>query len=124
MVLLSGLGAAIRDTFRTSFVLFGTAVGLWVGAAALELMQHAVEWELGLFDADASIEAAVASGTFHAAGWAKVAAVVLFTWLVPRYLYQERDWGRVLRADRTLAKGVAVMAGVSGLRVRVLDALT
>ena len=113
--MISGLGAAIRDTYRTSVVLFGTAVGLWIGVAAVELAQHAVEWELGMFAADASIEAAVESDTYHAAGWAKVAAVTLCSWLIPRYLYQERDWRRVLRFDGTLVKGIAVMAGISGL---------
>ncbi len=117
VVLFRGLGTAFRNTYRTSFVLFGTAVGLWIGAAAVELAQHAVEWELGLFAADASIEAALESDTYHAAGWAKVAAVTLCSWLVPRYLYQERDWRRVLRPDRTLVKGVAVMAGVSALPI-------
>ena len=117
MILISGLGAAIRDTYRTSFVLFGTAVGLWIGAAAAELVQHAVEWELGVFAADANIEAAMESDAYHAVGWAKVAAITLCGWLVPRYLYQERDWSRVLRLDRTLVKGVAVMAGVSGLPI-------
>lgn len=117
MALIGGLGVAFRDTYRTSFTLFGTAVGLWIGAAAAELVQHAVEWELGVFAADADIEAAVESDVYHAAGWAKVAAVTLCGWLVPRYLYQERDWVRVLRLDRTLVKGIAVMAGVSGLPI-------
>lgn len=117
---IEGLATAFRDTYRTSFVLFGTAVGLWAGAAAVELVQHAVEWELGLFAADASIEAALESNTYHAAAWAKVAAVTLGGWLVPRYLYQERDWRRVLRPDGTLARGIAVMAAVSGLPNRSL----
>ena len=82
MLLISGLGAAFRDTYRTSLVLFGTAVALWIGAAAVELAQHAVEWELGLFAADASVEAALESDTYHAAGWAKVAAVTLCSWLL------------------------------------------
>ena len=115
--MISGLGTAIRETYRTSFVLFGTAVALWIGAAAVELVQHVVEWELGMFAADASLEAALESDAYRAAGWAKVAAVTLCSWLVPRYLYQERDWRRVLRPDRPLVKGLAVMAGVSGLPV-------
>lgn len=114
---IEGLATAFRDTYRASFVLFGAAVGLWVGAAVAELVQHAVEWELGLFAADASIETALESDTYHAAAWAKLAAVTLCGWLVPRYLYQERDWRRVLRPDRTLLKGIAVMAGISGLPI-------
>ena len=113
--MISGLGTAIRDTYRVSFVLFGTAVALWIGAAAVELVQHAVEWELGLFAADASVEAVVESDAHQVAGWTKVAAVTLCSWLVPRYLYQERDWRRVLRPDHALVKGLAVMAGIGGL---------
>ena len=115
--MISGLGTAIRDTYGVSFVLFGTAVGLWVGAAVVELAQHVVEWELGMFAANASIEAAVESDAYRAAGWAKVAAVPLCSWLVPRYLYQERDWRRVFRPDWPLARGLAVMAGIGGLPI-------
>ncbi len=121
--MISGLATAIRDSYRTGFALFWTAVGLWIGAAALEMVQHAVEWELGMFAADASPEMVVESPVYHAAGIAKVAAVTVCSWLVPRYLYQERDWRRALRPDGTMGKGLAVMACISGLPILVPLAL-
>lgn len=59
---IEGLGIAIRDGYGTGFVLF-MAAGLWRGAAALELVQHGVEWNLGMFEAHADLQLVAGTNT-------------------------------------------------------------
>ncbi len=121
--MISGLGTAIGESYRTSIALFASATGLWIGVAALEALQHGVEWHLGMFASDDNIEAAVESPAYHSVGYMKVAAVTVCCYLVSRYLYQDRDWRRVLRADTTLLKGIAVVIGTQAVALGIPGAL-
>ena len=122
--MISGLGSAIGASYRTGLGLFASATGLWIGVAALEALQHGVEWHLGMFASDGNIEAALDSHAYRSAGYAKVAAVMVCGYLVSRYLYQGRDWRRVLRADTTLLKGIVVAIGTQAVALGIPGALT
>ena len=122
--MISGLGSAIGASYRTGLGLFASATGLWIGVAALEALQHGVEWHLGMFASDGNIEAAVESHAYHSVGYTKVAAVTVCCYLVSRYLYQDRNWRRVLRVDTTLLKGIAVVIGTQAVALGVPTALT
>ncbi len=76
--MIKGLGTGIRASYGTSLILFRGAVGLWIGAAALEFLQHGVEWNLGIFAPDGNFESAMESPGFWIAGYAKVGAVMVF----------------------------------------------
>ena len=92
--------------------------------ALLELLQHAVEWHLGMFTPGDGIQAGTESRIRMGFGLGKVAAVMVCTYLVPRYLYQDRDWQRVGRLDRTFLRGAAVVAGIAVLGFAIPAALT
>ncbi len=113
--MINGLGGAIASSYRVAGGLFATALALWIGVALIELLQHAVEWRLGMFTPGDGIQAGTESRIRAGFGLTKVAAVMVCTYLVPRYLYQDRDWQRVGRLDRTFLRGVAVLAGVAVL---------
>ena len=120
---IKGLGGAIVSSYRVACALFMTASTLWIGVALLELLQHAVEWYLGMFTLGDGIEAGSESRIRMGFGLAKVAAVLACTYLVPRFLYQDRDWRRVGRLDKTFLKGAAVVAGISALGFGIPEAL-
>ena len=121
---IKGLGGAIVSSYRVACVLFMTASMLWIAVALLELLQHAVEWHLGMFAVGDGIEAGSEFRIRMGFGLAKVAAVMACTYLVPRYLYQDRDWKRVWRFDKTFLRGAAVVAGIAVLGSAVPVALT
>ena len=95
-----------------------------MGAALLELVQHAVEWNLGMFTPGDGIDAGSELRIWMGFGVAKGAGVLVCAYLVPRYLYQNRDWKRVLRSDKTLLKGIAVTIGTAALGMGIPEALT
>ena len=117
------LGSAIGGTYCLVFGLFTTAAaaGLWMGAALLELLQHAAEWQLGMFTRGDGIEAGSESRIRMYFGVAKVAGVLVCTYLVPRYLYQDRDWQRVLRPDKDLMRGTIVVIGTLALTLGLIE---
>ena len=118
------LASAIAASYRLAFSLFAGAVGLWLGAALFELLQHAVEWELGMFTRGDGIEAGFETQTRMTFGYLKAAALVVCFYLVPRFIYQDRKWRRVLSYDNALLKGVAVAAGTAGLSMAPSAGLT
>ena len=122
--MIKGLGGAIVSSYRVACGLFATASLLWIGVALLELLQHAVEWHLGMFAVGDGIEAGTESRIRMGFGLAKGAAVMACTYLVPRYLYQDRDWKRVGGLDRTFLRGAAVVAGIMALGIAIPAALT
>ena len=107
-----------------AFSLFAGAVGLWLAAALFELLQHAVEWELGMFTRGDGIEAGFETQTRMTFGYLKAGAMVVCFYLVPRFMYQDRKWRRVLSYDNALLKGVAVAAGTVGLSMAPSEGLT
>ena len=121
---IEGLGTAIGASYRTSWDLVKSAAWLWAGVAAFELLQHGVEWNLGIYAPDGHIEAATESRAFWIAAYAKVAAVAACSYLVPRYLFQGRTRPQVLRVDGTLLRGIAVVAGTFALSLGIPEALT
>ena len=122
--MIDGLGAGIRASYSTSWDLVRSAAWLWVGVAAFELLQHGVEWNLGIYVPDGDIEAATESRAFWVAAYAKVAAVAVCAYLVPRYLFQGRAWPQALRVDGMLLRGIAVVAGTFALTLGIPEALT
>lgn len=122
--MIDGLGAGIRASYRTSWDLVRSAAWLWVGVAAFELLQHGVEWNLGIYAPGGDIEAAAESRAFWVAAYAKAAAVAVCAYLVPRYLFRGRAWPQVLRVDGMLLKGIAVVAGIYALNLGFPEALT
>ena len=90
--MIAELGSAISSTYHVAFALFMTASGLWMGVALLELRQHAAEWNLGMFTRGDSIEAGSESSIWMGFEYAKVTGVMVCAYLVPRFLYQDRDW--------------------------------
>ena len=117
--MIKGLGGAIAGSYRVAWELFATASALWIGVALLELLQHAVEWHLGMFVVGDGIEAGSESRIRMGFGLTKVAAAAACTYLVPRFLYQDRDWKRVRRLDKTFLRGVAVVAGIAALGIAI-----
>ena len=115
------MGAAI-GSYRSGGVLFVTAPALWIAAALLELLQHAVEWHLGMFTLGDGIDAGSEHRIRMGFGMAKAAAILACTYLVPRFLYQERDWQAVRRLDKTFFKGIVVAAGLFSLVPLFLEA--
>ena len=117
------LGNAIGGAYRLAFGLFTTAAaaGLWMGAGLLELLQHAAEWQLGMFTRGDGIEAGSESRIRMYFGVAKFAGVLVCTYLVPRYLYQDRDWQRVLRPDKDLMRGTIVVIGTLALTLGLIE---
>ena len=122
--MLQGLAGAIASSYRVAGGLFATALALWIGVALIELLQHAVEWRLGMFTPGDGIQEGTESRIRAGFGLPKVAAVAVCIYLVPRYLYQDRDWKRVGRLDGTFLRGVAVVAGVAALSFAIAAALT
>ena len=118
------LASAIAASYRLAFSLFAGAVGLWLAAALFELLQHAVEWELGMFTHGDGIEAGFETQTRMTFGYLKAGALVVCLYLVPRFMYQDRKWRRVLSYDNALLKGVAVAAGTAGLSIAPSAGLT
>lgn len=84
--MIEGLGTGIRASYRNSRVLFTNTAWLWIGVAAFELLQHGVEWNLGIFTPDGDIETTMESRAFWIAAYAKTGAVLVCAYLVPRYI--------------------------------------
>ena len=106
------LANAINVCYRMAFSLFVGAVWLWLGVAFFELLQHAVEWHFGMFTIGDGIDPDSELKTRMVFGYLKIAALLVCAYLVPRFLYLDRDWKRVLRGDRWLLWGVIVVIGI------------
>ena len=109
------LASAIKVSYRMAFNLFVGATWLWLGAAFFEMLQHAVEWQLGMFTPGDGIDPDSEFETRMVFGYLKVAAVLVCAYLVPRFLYLNRDWKQVLQGDIRLLGGVVVVFGTFGL---------
>lgn len=57
-------------------------------------------------------------------GYLKVAAVLVCAYLVPRFLFLNRDWNQVLQVDLWLLRGVVVVIGTFGLSLAPAELLS
>ena len=119
--MLRELGSATAFSYRMAGSLFVGAVSLWAGVAFFELTQHAVEWRLGMFTDGDRIEPGFELQTRMGFEILKVAAVLVCAYLVPRFLYLDREWKRVLRGDRWLLRGVFVAIGTGLLSLAAAE---
>ena len=120
------LAAAIGVAYAEAFRLIIGAAGLWLGVAMIELLQHGAEWKLGMFTRGDGIEPGFEAQLRAGLGIFKGVALLVCAYLVPRFLYQGRQWQSVLGADRNLLRGIAVAIatlGLSALPIAVLSAI-
>ena len=118
------LASAINVSYRTAFSLFVGVAWLWLAAAFFELVQHAVEWQLGMFTPGDGIDPGSEFQTRMAFGYLKAASVLICAYLVPRFLFLDRDWKRVLQVDRLLLRGIVVVAGTFALSLAPAEILS
>lgn len=120
--LTAAIGVAYAEAFR---LIFGAA-GLWLGVAMIELLQHLVEWKLGMFTRGDGIEPGFEAQMRAGFGYFKVVALFVCSYLVPRFLYQGGRWQHVFSSDKSLLRGIAVAIatlGLSALPSAVLSAI-
>ena len=116
---MKDLVVAIGMGYRASTQLFFGALALWLVPAIFELLQHVVEWKLGMFSVGDRVEPGFETHMRMGFGYMKVGAIALCVYFVPRFFYQGRNWRQILSIDATFLRGAVVVLGTFGVSLSV-----